>query len=113
VKDFSEGNKPLSAVQITNVLEVPIRLVREILYELVRSGIVSEICDNEDTEPSYQPARNIDSLTIKYVIDRLEHQGSDNIPVSQSKELEGLSECLQAFDEVVEKSPANRRLKDI
>jgi len=113
VKDFSQGNKPLSAVQIANILEVPIRLVREILYELVRSGIVSETCDNEDTEPSYQPARNIDSLTIKYVIDRLEQQGSDNIPVIKSKELERLSGCLQAFDAVVEKSPANMRLKDI
>ncbi len=113
VKDFSQGNKPLSAVQIANILEVPIRLVREILYELARSGIVSEICDNEDTEPSYQPARNIDSLTIKYVIDRLEQQGSDDIPVNKSKELERLSGCLQAFDEVVKKSPANMRLKDI
>ena len=113
VKDFSQGNKPLSPVQIANILEVPIRLVREILYELLRSGIISEICDNEDTEPSYQPARNIDSLTIKYVIDRLERQGSDNIPVMKSKELEKLSGCLQAFDAVVEKSPANMRLKDI
>ncbi len=113
VKDFSQGNKPLSPVQIATILEVPIRLVREILYELLRSGIISEICDNEDKEPSYQPARSIDSLTIKYVIDRLEQQGSDNIPVMKSKELERLSGCLQAFDAVVEKSPANMRLKDI
>jgi membrane protein len=113
VKDFSKGNKPLSAVQIANTLEVPIRLVREILYELARSEIVSEICDNEDTEASYQPGRDIDSLTIKYVIDRLEQQGSDNIPISQSKALERLSGYLEALDEVVEKSPANVRLKEI
>lgn len=113
VTDFSKGNKPLSAVQIANTLEVPIRLVREILYELVKSEIVSEICDNVDTETSYQPARDIDSLTIKYVIDRLERQGSDNIPVSQSKALERLSGYLEALDEVVEKSPANVRLKEI
>jgi len=88
-------------------------LVREILYELVKSEIVSEICDNEDTEASYQPARDIDSLTIKYVIDRLEQQGSDNIPISKSNALERLSGCLEALDEVVEKSPANMRLKEI
>ncbi len=113
VKDFSKGNKPLSATEIANTLEVPIRLVREILYELVKSEIVSEICDNEDTEASYQPARDIDSLTIKYVIDRLEQQGSDNIPISKSNALERLSGCLEALDEVVEKSPANMRLKEI
>jgi membrane protein len=113
VKDFSQGNKPVTAVQIANILEIPIRLVREILYELLRSGIVSEICDNEEKEPSYQPARDIDSLTIKYVINRLEQLGGDDIPVMKSKELERLSGCLQAFDAVVEKSPANMRLKDI
>jgi membrane protein len=113
VKDFSQGNKPLSALQIASTLEVPICLVREILDALVTSGLVSGLCDKEDAEPSYQPARNIDALTIQYVMNRLEQQGSDGIPVGQSEDLERLSECLKTLDDVVEKSPANKPLKDI
>ena len=43
----------------------------------------------------------------------IEHHGSDDIPVSGSKEMEKLSECLKTFGEVIEKSPANMLLKEI
>ena len=113
VKDFSQANRPLSAVKIAKTLEIPIRLMREILHELVKSSIVSEICENKKNETAYQPAQDIDLFTIKYVIDSTEHHGSDNIPVSSSKEMEKLSECLKTFGEVIEKSPANVLLKEI
>jgi membrane protein len=113
VKDFSQGGNPLSAAQVSRRLEVPIRLVREMLHELVGSKIISEICSSESREAAYQPARNIDLFTIKYVIDSLEQRGSDNIPIARSEELERLSECLKAFGEVIERSPANVLLKDI
>lgn len=113
VKDFSKGCKPLSAIQTAQALDIPVRLVREMLNELVDSGIISEICDDETNEATYQPARDIDLFTVKYVIDNLEQHGSNSIPVAESKEMEELSECLKAFDEVIEKSPANMQLKSI
>jgi len=113
VKGFSEGEKALSAAQIAGTLEIPVRLVQDMLQQLVASEIVSELCDKEDKKTSYQPACSIDLLTIKYVIDRLEEHGTDSVPVVQSKELERLSECLKAFGEAVENSPANIRLKEI
>jgi membrane protein len=113
VKDFSQGGRPLSAAQIAATLEIPVRLIGDILHELVASQIVSEICDREDKEACYQPACSIDLLTIKYVIDRLEEHGSGAVPVAKSKELEKLSECLKAFGEAIEKSSANIRLKEI
>lgn len=113
VKGFSEGGKSLLAVQIAKTLEIPIRLVREILNELVKSGVISEIYDDEKEEASFQPAQDINLFTVKYVIDRLEQQGSDNIPIAKSREIERLSECLRTFGEVIEKSPANMLLKEI
>jgi len=113
VKGFSEGNTPLPALEIADRLELPIRLVRKILHQLVASEIASEICDGQDKHPSYQPAVGTDLLTVKYVIDKLEEHGTDAIPMAESEELEKLSECLKAFGEATEKSPANLRLKDI
>lgn len=113
VKDFSEGNPPLSAGQIARRLEIPIRLVREIVYGLVESKVVSEVCGPENEETAYQPARDIDLYTIKYVIDNLERRGSDHLPVAKSEELGKLSDCLKALGELVEKSPSNVLLKDI
>ncbi|HDY67372.1 MAG: YihY/virulence factor BrkB family protein [Candidatus Scalindua sediminis] len=113
IKNFSAGHIPLTAIQISHTLETPIRLVSQILYELVESGIASEIETEDHKEFAYQPARTINVLTIKYIIDALEQRGVDNIPVAQTKELKTLSETLQTFSYTIEKSPANRLLKDI
>ncbi len=80
---------------------------------LVESGIVSETKTGEHTKPAYQPARDINILTIKYIINALEQRGTDKIPVAQTKELKTLSEALQTFDDTIEKSPVNSLLKDI
>jgi len=113
VKNFSKGNKPFTATQISHTLEIPIRLVRQVVYELVESGIVSEVKTQEYKETAYQPARETQYLTIKYVIDSLERRGVDSIPVAQTEELKLFSDSLEKFGNIIEKSPANKLLKDI
>lgn len=113
VKNFVKGEKPWTASQISQALDIPIRLVRQIIYELVDSGIISETKEEENKDVAYQPARDIEVFTVKNVIDMLEGRGTDNIPVAQSKELDRLSDSLKIFAEAVEKSPANMALKDI
>jgi membrane protein len=113
VHNFSEGSTPLTATSIAQRLEIPMRLVRQILFELVESGIASEVKTQVYKETAYQPARDGETLSIKYVIDALEQRGVKNIPVAQTQELEVLSESLRTFDNIVAKSPANKLLKDI
>ena len=113
VKNFSKGETPFTATSISSVLEIPIRLVRQILFELDESGILSEVKTQEDKEIAYQPARDGETLTIKYVIDAIEKRGINNIPEVHSQELMALSESLQTFDNTILKSPANKLLKDI
>jgi len=104
---------PLTASKISRVLEIPIRLVQQLLDELVESGIfsIAEIKGNK--ELAYQPARDINIITINSIIKTLEQKGVDNIPVAQTPELQSLSEVLSTFSDEIEKSPANRLLKDI
>jgi membrane protein len=83
------------------------------LYELSESGVLSEVRKGEEKEPAYQPAIDIDKITIKFVIDQLERRGTSNIPVNQSAELDKLSEYLRQFDEIIEKSPANVLLRNL
>jgi len=113
IQAFSRGDNPLTASQVSNNLEIPIRLVRQILYELADSGIISDTSDDESKEVAYQPARDINMLTVKYVIEALENRGTDNIPVAQSRELTALSDTLKVFGDTIEASPANKLLKEI
>ncbi len=113
IRNFSEANKPFTATGISHSLEIPIRLVREILFELVESDIVSEVKTQEYKETAYQPARDTQTLTIKHIIDALENRGVDNIPITQTEELKRISESLQGLAGAIDKSPANKLLKDI
>ncbi len=113
IKNFSKGLKPFTAKQISHALEIPIRLVNEILHELVESGVLSGTQTGDHRELAYQPARDINLLTIQYIIEALEQRGVDRIPVAQTREFGVLSEAVEAFSKTLEKSPNNRLLKDI
>jgi membrane protein len=113
ISTFLKADPPLSAISISKILQIPIRLVEQILEELVEAGIVSDTEVKKNKEMSYQPARDINAITINTVIEALDQKGVNNIPVAQTAELRHLSEALKTLNEEIEKSPANRLLKDI
>ncbi|MBA7617686.1 hypothetical protein ES703_25002 [subsurface metagenome] len=113
IQSFSKGEKPPTDFEISRRLRMPIRLVHNILFELVESGLVNETKTKEDKIFGYQPARDIDALTINYILETLEQNGTNDIPVTQTEELTVLSEALQEFSKAIEASPANRLLKNV
>ncbi len=113
VKNFAIGKKPLTATDISQELKVPIRIVRDIIYELVEVSIFSEALADNPKVRAYQPAIDINIITIDMVLKRLEERGSQHITVSKNKEYQKLSEILESFDESINKSPSNMLLRDI
>jgi membrane protein len=113
VKNFAGGERPLTDTEISGRLKMPIRLVHSILYDLVQSRVISETRTSEDQKYGYQPARDISALTIKYVVDAVEQNGTDSIPVARTEEFKALSNAIEEFRDEMEASPANRLLKDI
>ena len=113
IKNFSNGEKPLTYSQISNHLNMPVRLVHQIIFDLIESGLVSETRTKADKEFAYQPARDINKMTIQYVLEALDQSGTDDIPVAKTEDYVALSDALQNFGEAMEKSSANKLLKDI
>ena len=113
VRRFASGQPAATAKQVSRALEIPYRLTGEILTDLYRSGLVSNTRLDEDDEPAYQPASDISQWTVTYVLDALETQGIDEMPVASSASLDNLSKTLKALDSTIAQSPANKLLKDI
>jgi membrane protein len=113
VRNFAEGERPLTDSEISNSLRMPIRLVHNILFDLVESRLVVETRTREDRKFGYQPARDINTLSIKFVIDAIEQNGTNSIPVAKTEEFQALSDAIQSFSDTMETSPANKLLKDI
>ena len=113
IKKFANGDKPLTDSQISTLLKIPIRLLHHIVFDLVESGLVSEICTTSDKELAYQPARDINQLSIQSVLEALDRKGTENIPVADTAEYRALSDALKKFSEAMENWPANKLLKNI
>ena len=113
VRNFAEGGPPKTATDIARELGAPIRLMQEILRKLVNGGILSEAQMGESRDVGYQPARAIEGITIACVVDALDRQGTDDLPVVQSDELAKIAASLDTFDAAMKQSDSNVALKDI
>jgi membrane protein len=113
VENFARGEPPLTARQVSHELEIPIRLVNEIIFELTQSNILSGTEIGEDGERGFQPARDINTLTIQHVVDAMELKGLNTIPFAHTPEFSALSEAIETFRNTVEKLPENRLLREI
>ena len=88
-------------------------MIHQILYDLVQSGLFIETRTIEEQKFGYQPARDINAITIKSILEAIENNGIDTIPVARTKGLTVLSDALEQFSVAMDNSPANRPLKDI
>jgi membrane protein len=113
VRNFATGAKPLSAENIARSINIPVRLTREILHELSSIGLVSIILEHEDDDQTFQPALDINRLTISYVLSRLDRNGTSNIQISGGEDYDKVTAILNRFDRLISKSGSNVLIKDI
>jgi membrane protein len=113
VANFKDGGRPLRGSQVSGMLEIPRRIVMEILDSLVRADLAIGIPLDDQDKMAYQPAKDIDLFTISYVVEALEDAGIDSIPVAKTESLERISGALAAFRKLIEHSEANTRLRDL
>ncbi len=113
IHNFRMGEKPLTADTVSQELEIPNSLVRNILNELCTVKLVNEIETVQSKEKAYQPAIDIHVVTIKMVIERLENKGMDVLIAKPSPKLDTFKQTLSDFYTMLEKSKENQLLKDI
>lgn len=75
-KRFEEGRKPYTALDLKLITGIPIRITNDLLYELVKINILTEIStDDKGDYNFYQPAESTSRLSVGLLIDRLESYG--------------------------------------
>jgi membrane protein len=113
IRNFSIGEKPISAEHIALSLKIPVRLASDILQDLTNVNLVSEIHINEEKERHYQPALDINKMTVSYVFSRLDKKGTEHIMVSKNKDYDKVITMLEKFDRLIAKSDSNILIKDL
>jgi membrane protein len=113
VRSFADDAGPMSAEQLSDDTGAPIRLVNELLFELVEAGILSETASKGNQQTAYQPARTLDKISVASVINVLDEYGSEDLPLAESDEMKRLEQSLQRIRQAAEESAANVALKDV
>lgn len=112
VKSFVHEIPPPSILEISNRLSIPLLLTSQLVHQLVKAKVLIEVKREPDQEEAYQPAKSVDRLTIKNVIDMIDESG-EAIPFPPSEDLSRILNSLKKFNSLIEKSDRNILLRDI
>ncbi|MDR2292245.1 MAG: YihY/virulence factor BrkB family protein [Prevotellaceae bacterium] len=110
--NFKNQNKPPEISDISEKLAFPTRIVRTVVNNLVESGILSEVVSKTDKEYGYQPAFDINRLTVATVFSHLEKLNNSDF-TSDNENYKDISKLINTIWTDFENSPENKLLIDI
>ncbi len=113
IKNFQAGNEPLTSSELSDELGVPMRIVRDTLYNLVQANVLNETLTASPRENGYQPAIDVNHIDIRFVLDRLDSIGPDKVKVNESEAWLKLSSMHADLLNSMKVSGSNVLLKDI
>ncbi len=113
IHNFAEGEKPIGSETISSMLKIPVRLVREILQDMNAANLVTVVHEKEQKQRLYQPALDINKMSISFVFDRLDKKGNEHILVNKTKDYDKVAAILDKFDSMIAGSDSNILIKDL
>jgi membrane protein len=113
IKNFEEGTAPQNTEALSHELGIPIRLVNSLVFELLEAGILAELAADNPKDRSYQPAVDINKITVAYIYNQMELIGGDHMIVTESDVLTKITRIHEHLIHSIRESPSNILLKDI
>ena len=113
VRKFMGGSGAIDSESIASELDLPLRIVRGVLFDLEECGMVLSVTKGEDDRTAYYPpARDVHSIRIYDVINALEKHGDSNLPL-EAEELTQVQGLLGGMRERLVELPENRLFTEI
>ncbi len=114
VRRFRDGDGPAGTDEIRRRLGLPMRIVNDVLYQLVTAGLLVAVpTDDSDREMAYTPACDLASLTVYGVLEAADTQGRTAFDLSSVPEMRRIDEELERIKSCARESEKNIRLTDL
>lgn len=113
---FRDGRGAVSFSEIRDRLDVPTRIMNNILYTLVQARMLNEIrTEGTDYDLEYAPARDISTLRVYDILSAVDSHGfgRDTIDMRSNRELRRCAEVVERLKDVARASAENVLLIDI
>lgn len=111
IKNFELGSRPLSISELSKIVHIPYRFIRDILNEMEDVGLVVKVA-NEDAE-QYQPGMDIQRLDIHTVLRKLDYKGFSELKTNEDDVFEHIEDAMLSLDDSIRNAPGNKLLKDL
>lgn len=107
-RSFTSMQGPMSSEQISQQLNLPLRIVRDVIFELEQAGLIHQVkWDENDKVAYYAPARDVHNITLYDVITTVEQHGEESVDILDSEEVRAVSAQLDAIINEAMQSPNN------
>ncbi len=114
VRHFLEGKGAVSTEIVARQLDLPVRIVRDVIFDLEQCGMLVTVENEQDERVNmYMPEKDVHTITVFDVVNSVESHGESNIEWDQSPEMQKVNELVDRVRLSAADSPSNRLLMDI
>ena len=114
IKRFANGEKPYTADELSDSYRIPIRVTTQILYMLTELKIITEVVvGNDDRVIHYQPAMDINQISVSLLFEKIDQFGSENFKIDTKGVFNKEWKTLLKTREEMVRSNENVLLKDL
>ncbi len=114
VRHFRDRGGALPVEELRRELNLPTRIVNDILFQLTRAGQLIEVHRSEDERTaSYAPAYDIAQMTVYGLLRAVEQHGETELEFAPSSDVEHVGEVLDRLTEEALHAPSNVHLIDL
>lgn len=114
IERFQQGSAAQTAEQISKELHLPNGMAARLLQRLVDGGMVSMVTNGRQTDFGFQPARDIQAITLADLLSTWDKVGHDPAcPTDSDSRLGRIREKMAQIHEDIERSQANCPIKDL
>lgn len=110
---FYNNEPALDIVGISEKLDLPTRLTKNLVNEFVSTGIFVEVRTDKDKEVVYQPGVTESKFTVQHVIDTLDRKGVNSLPINDTTELLHINTMMQEMDNLMDNKTGHLLVKDL
>lgn len=107
---FHFGRNPRSTEQLAEELDIPVRMVRELLAFLAESGF---ILTNAGECTTFTPARELEDIAVSQVISSLRNYGDECRFAVMNEDVIRIRKILERLDSVTENAMEGMTLKEL
>ena len=113
-RNFRDHGGTLPTDEIRKRLELPTRIVNDILFQLVQAGqLIAVRSGDGEREVAFAPAHDLSSTTVYGILEAVERTGQTTLDLEQTPELARMNREVETLKEEVLHSPNNVRLTDL